>query len=58
MRFTILLTIFILTASLANAHSFTTMVGFYDGLTHPVLGFDHFFDRFDHFGPRAVFLRF
>ena len=27
----------------ANAHTFTGMVGFYDGLSHPVLGMDHFF---------------
>ena len=26
----------------ANAHTFTGMVGFYDGLSHPVLGIDHF----------------
>ena len=26
----------------ANAHTFTGMVGFYDGLFHPVLGIDHF----------------
>ena len=26
----------------ANAHTFTGMVGFYDGLSHPVLGLDHF----------------
>jgi urease accessory protein len=25
-----------------NAHTFTGMVGFYDGLSHPVLGMDHF----------------
>ena len=25
-----------------NAHTFTGMIGFYDGLSHPVLGFDHF----------------
>ena len=25
-----------------NAHTFTGMVGFYDGLSHPVLGLDHF----------------
>ena len=24
------------------AHNFTGMVGFYDGISHPVLGFDHF----------------
>tara|TARA_X000000368_G_C22920502_1_gene662824 strand:- start:333 stop:923 length:591 start_codon:yes stop_codon:yes gene_type:complete len=26
----------------ALAHSFTGMVGFYDGISHPVLGLDHF----------------
>ncbi len=26
----------------AKAHTFTTMIGFYDGLSHPVLGLDHF----------------
>jgi len=26
----------------AIAHNFTGMVGFYDGISHPVLGFDHF----------------
>ena len=26
----------------AHAHTFTGMVGFYDGLSHPVLGMDHF----------------
>ena len=25
------------------AHTFTGMNGFYDGLSHPVLGLDHFF---------------
>ena len=25
-----------------NAHTFTGMRGFYDGLSHPVLGIDHF----------------
>ena len=25
-----------------NAHTFTGMIGFYDGLSHPVLGLDHF----------------
>ena len=27
----------------AIAHNFTGMVGFYDGISHPVLGLDHFF---------------
>ena len=26
----------------ALAHNFTGMVGFYDGISHPVLGLDHF----------------
>ena len=26
----------------ANAHTFIGMIGFYDGLSHPVLGMDHF----------------
>ena len=26
----------------AHAHTFTGMVGFYDGISHPVLGIDHF----------------
>ena len=26
----------------ASAHTFTGMIGFYDGLSHPVLGIDHF----------------
>ncbi len=25
-----------------NAHTFTGMIGFYDGISHPVLGLDHF----------------
>ena len=25
-----------------NAHTFTGMIGYYDGLSHPVLGIDHF----------------
>ena len=28
--------------SSVHAHTFTGMVGFYDGLSHPVLGIDHF----------------
>tara|TARA_Y100000588_G_scaffold81967_1_gene86350 strand:+ start:4726 stop:5328 length:603 start_codon:yes stop_codon:yes gene_type:complete len=28
--------------SAVQAHTFTGMVGFYDGLSHPVLGIDHF----------------
>jgi|TARA_Y100000996_G_C22534749_1_gene647913 urease accessory protein len=35
--------IFILLFSHSSyAHTFTGMIGFYDGLTHPVLGIDHF----------------
>jgi len=33
---------FIFYASSLSAHTFTGMVGFYDGLSHPVLGIDHF----------------
>ena len=33
---------FLFFTSSANAHTFTGMVGFYDGLSHPVLGIDHF----------------
>ena len=33
---------FIFFAPLVHAHTFTGMVGFYDGLSHPVLGIDHF----------------
>ena len=29
-------------SSAVHAHTFTGMVGFYDGLSHPVLGIDHF----------------
>ena len=25
-----------------HAHTFTGMIGFYDGISHPVLGLDHF----------------
>ena len=32
----------VLYTSGAHAHTFTGMVGFYDGLSHPVLGIDHF----------------
>ena len=40
-RFYIFFFIFFYASSL-NAHTFTGMVGFYDGLSHPVLGIDHF----------------
>ena len=33
---------FVLFTSSVHAHTFTGMVGFYDGLSHPVLGIDHF----------------
>ena len=33
---------FIFFTSAVHAHTFTGMVGFYDGLSHPVLGIDHF----------------
>ena len=33
---------FIFFAPSVHAHTFTGMVGFYDGLSHPVLGIDHF----------------
>ena len=33
---------FFLFPSVAEAHTFTGMIGFYDGISHPVLGFDHF----------------
>ena len=33
---------FIFFAPSVYAHTFTGMVGFYDGLSHPVLGIDHF----------------
>ena len=34
--------ILILLAFPVNAHTFTGMIGYYDGLSHPVLGIDHF----------------
>ena len=33
---------FFLISSISHAHTYTGMIGFYDGLSHPVLGFDHF----------------
>ncbi len=36
------LILFFLTPNFLYAHTFTGMIGFYDGLSHPVLGFDHF----------------
>ena len=38
----IFLYFFILFSQSATAHTFTGMIGFYDGLSHPVLGIDHF----------------
>ena len=35
-----IVTFFIISES--NAHTFTGMIGYFDGLSHPVLGFDHF----------------
>ena len=40
-KFYIFFIIFFYASSL-NAHTFTGMIGFYDGLSHPVLGIDHF----------------
>ena len=34
---------FFLISSVTHAHTYTGMIGFYDGLSHPVLGMDHFF---------------
>jgi len=36
------LTFLLLFPSVSQAHTFTGMVGFYDGISHPVLGADHF----------------
>ena len=38
----IFLTCLLLYTLPAHAHNFTGMVGFYDGISHPVLGLDHF----------------
>ena len=38
----ILLFLSLVLYTLEFAHTFTGMVGFYDGLSHPVLGIDHF----------------
>mgnify|MGYP001343854150 CR=1 FL=1 len=35
-----IITFFIISKS--NAHTFTGKIGYFDGLSHPVLGFDHF----------------
>ena len=37
-----ILLLLVLFAIPAHAHTFTGMIGFYDGLSHPVLGMDHF----------------
>ena len=34
--------LFLIFALPLQAHTFTGMVGYYDGLSHPVLGLDHF----------------
>ncbi len=34
--------LFFLLTTPVNAHTYTGMIGFYDGLSHPVLGIDHF----------------
>jgi len=34
--------LFFLIPSVTHAHTYTGMIGFYDGLSHPVLGLDHF----------------
>jgi len=41
-NFLIFLFSFAFIALPAHSHTFTGMVGFYDGLSHPVLGMDHF----------------
>ena len=41
-KFYIFFLFFIFCSSSLNAHTFTGMVGFYDGISHPVLGIDHF----------------
>ena len=42
MRFIFYFFTFILISSVAHAHTYTGMIGFFDGLSHPVLGLDHF----------------
>ena len=34
--------LFFLLTTPVSAHTYTGMIGFYDGLSHPVLGIDHF----------------
>ena len=41
-KFFIILSCLIINPSAANAHSFFSKEGFYDGISHPVLGLDHF----------------
>ena len=41
-NFIIFLTCLLIYTPLALAHSFTGRIGFYDGMSHPVLGLDHF----------------
>jgi len=41
-KFFLILFLLMSFATPANAHTFTGMIGFYDGLSHPVLGMDHF----------------
>ena len=41
-NFFLILFLLMLFAIPVNAHTFTGMIGFYDGLSHPVLGMDHF----------------
>ena len=38
----ILVFAFLIITTNVNAHIFTGMIGFYDGISHPVLGLDHF----------------
>ena len=54
--------LFIFYSTALNAHDFTGMIGFYDGLSHPVLGMDHFIAMVSvgvisvQIGGRAIFL--
>ena len=41
-KLTLLFSLMLLFSFPVYAHTFTGMVGFYDGLSHPVLGIDHF----------------
>ena len=40
--FRLILIFFLLLSESVKAHTFTGMIGFYDGISHPVLGLDHF----------------